>query len=69
MLANNRRPWTEEDIAKLKIMAGRRKPKEIADKLGRSVGATVRVAAKLRIPLRTRFQFGRPDTVPDRLLR
>lgn len=66
MLANNRRLWTEEDIAKLKAMAGRRPAKDIANELGRSLGATVNVAAKLRVPLGTRFQFGRPDGVKNR---
>ena len=68
MLINNRRPWNEEDIAKLKFMAGRRKPKDIANELGRSQGATVGEASRLKVSLRTRFLFGRPDTVPDRFL-
>jgi len=53
------RPWSEEDIAKLKSMAGRRPAKEIAVALGRSVEATVVVASKLKLSLRTRFHFGR----------
>ena len=38
------RPWSEEDIAKLKRMAGSRPTKDIAIELGRSVEATVVVA-------------------------
>jgi hypothetical protein len=53
------RPWSEEDIAKLKSMAGRRPAKDIAVALGRSVEATVVVASKLKLSLRTRFHFGR----------
>lgn len=57
------RPWSEEDLAKLKRMAGRRPAREIAVELGRSVEATVAVASKLKLSLRTRFHFGR---IPDR---
>ncbi len=34
-----RRPWNEDDIAKLKGMAGRFSAKEIAAELGRTRGA------------------------------
>ena len=54
-----RRPWSEEDIAKLKSLAGRRPAKDIAVALGRSVEATVVAASKLKLSLRTRFDFGR----------
>ena len=53
------RRWSEDDIAKLKRMAGRRPTNEIAVELGRSVEATVAVASKLKLSLRTRFNFGR----------
>jgi hypothetical protein len=59
MAANQRRPWTEEDIAKLKSMAGRLPAKDIAARLGRSLQATVTIAAKLSLPLRTRAGLGR----------
>jgi hypothetical protein len=59
MPANQRRPWTKEDIAKLKSMAGRLPAKDIAERLGRSLEATVTVAAKLSLPLRTRAGLGR----------
>ena len=62
------RTWSEEDIAKLKSMAGRRPNKDIAVVLGRSVAATVVIASKLKLSLRTRFHFGRTVSgkVPSR---
>jgi hypothetical protein len=62
------RPWSEEDIAKLKRMAGSRPTKDIAIELGRNVEATVVVASKLKLSLRTRFHFGRTARAPARLL-
>ena len=44
--------WTEDDIAKLKRMAGKVPAKDIAAELGRSRGATVVEASNLRISLR-----------------
>ena len=44
--------WTEDDIAKLKRMAGKVAAKDIAAELGRSRGATVMEASKLRLSLR-----------------
>ena len=55
-----RRPWSEDDIAKLKSMAGKLPAKDIAAELGRSAGATVVEASKLKISLRTRPHFGGP---------
>ena len=57
------RPWSEEDIAKLKSMAGRRRAKDIAVALGRSVEATVVAASRMKLSLRTRFEFGRAASV------
>jgi hypothetical protein len=57
------RTWSEEDIAKLKSMAGRRPAKDIAAALGRTVEATVVAASKLKLSLRTRFHFGRAASV------
>ena len=37
-MPDNRRPWTEAEIAKLKSMAGKLPTKEIAAELGRSQG-------------------------------
>ena len=44
--------WTEDDIAKLKRLAGKVPAKDIAAELGRSRGATVVEASKLRLSLR-----------------
>ena len=57
-MADHRRVWTEDDIAKLKSMAGRLTLKDIAAELGRSKGATEVVASK--IPLRTHPSFDAP---------
>jgi len=57
-MADHRRVWTEDDIAKLKSMAGRLTLKDIAAELGRSKGATAVVASK--IPLRTHPTFNAP---------
>lgn len=48
------RPWTADDNAKLKGLAGKVDRNEIAAQLGRSVGATVVQASKLKISLRVR---------------
>lgn len=58
-MPDNRRPWTEEDIAKLKSMAGKLALKDIAKQLGRTAGATAVEASKLKVS-RTRTYFGRP---------
>jgi hypothetical protein len=46
------RPWTENDIAKLKSLAGKLPVKEIAAELGRSSGTTIVQAHKLGLSLR-----------------
>ena len=46
------RPWTENDIAKLKSLAGKLPVKEIAAELGRSSGAMILEAHKLGLSLR-----------------
>ena len=60
------RPWSEEDIAKLKSLAGRRPAKDIAVALGRSFEATVVAASKLKLSLRTRFHFSRAISAAER---
>jgi hypothetical protein len=68
-----RRPWTDEDIAKLQSMARRYPTKHIAKELGRGVPATVMMAHSLRISLRLKPKKGsgisdmRPsfDEAPD----
>ena len=49
-----RRPWSEDDVAKLRSMAGRLPTNEIAAELGRSPQATMVEASKLKISLSTR---------------
>ena len=44
-----RRPWTEDDFAKLRTMAGKFTPEEIAQALGRGVPATQVMAHKLKV--------------------
>ena len=48
------RPWTEEDNTTLKSLAGKMPTARIAAELGRSPGATVVQASKLKVSLRTR---------------
>jgi hypothetical protein len=57
--------WTEADNAKLKNLAGKHPPAKIAAELGRTVGATVVQASKLKISLSTRGQTGRPRGPAD----
>jgi len=47
------RPWTEEDNTKLTALAGKMPTAQIAAKLGRSPGATVMQASKLKVSLST----------------
>jgi hypothetical protein len=46
------RRWTDNDIAKLKSLAGKLPVKDIAIELGRSSGATIVQAHKLGLSLR-----------------
>jgi hypothetical protein len=57
--------WSEEDIAKLKSMAGKMPAKEIAAQLQRSPGAVCVEASKLKIPLRTRSRVPQPRAIPS----
>ena len=58
-----RRIWTEDDIAKLKSMAGKAPVEQIANELGRTLGATIVEASKLGVSVRTRPHFGRTPRV------
>ena len=49
-----KRAWTEDDIARLKTMAGKEPGVRIAQKLGRTLGAVAVEASKLGLSLRTR---------------
>jgi hypothetical protein len=64
-MPDSRRPWSEDDVAKLKSMAGRLPTKEIAAELGRSPGATVVEASKLKISLSMRPYLARPARVQE----
>ena len=59
-MPTSRRPWSKDEIAKLKSMAGRFPAKEIAADLGRSPGAIMVEASKLKISLSRRSGTPRP---------
>jgi hypothetical protein len=44
--------WTDADIDKLRSLAGKLPSREVAAQLGRSVGATLVQASKLKLSLR-----------------
>jgi hypothetical protein len=48
------RPWTADEVAKLKSLAQRKSRKEIASQLGRSISATSVKAHKLKLSLKIR---------------
>ena len=54
-----RRAWTEDDIARLKSMAGQVPWGGIAAELGRSPGALAVKACELRLSLRTQPRGGK----------
>jgi hypothetical protein len=58
-------PWTEEDIAKLTYMAQRFPVAEIAENLGRTVGATQVKAHTLKISLRLNPYQAGSDSAPN----
>jgi len=61
-MSNTRRLWSEDDIATLKSLAGKRPLIEIAAKLHRSPTAVAVEAWKLGLSLRTRPRhFARSD--------
>ena len=66
-----RSKWTEDDIAKLKRLAGKVPAKDIAAALGRSRAATVVQASKLRLSLRCyksrQFSGAEQGTTPTNL--
>ena len=64
-MPDNRRVWTEDDIAKLKDIAGRIPREEIAAQLGRTVGATAVEASKLGLSLRRRASQMTHSSVTD----
>jgi hypothetical protein len=60
-----RRPWSEDDVAKLRSMAGRLTTKEIAAELGRTPQATMVEASKLKISLSTRPNKARAASIQN----
>lgn len=48
----NKRAWTEDDIAKLKSLAGKMPATQIAAELGRTYAALIVEASKLGVSLR-----------------
>ena len=56
-----RRPWNADDVAKLRQLAGKLTPKQISDEIGRTEGAVVVEASKLKLSLRTGRRTGRPQ--------
>jgi hypothetical protein len=59
-----RRPWTDEDINKLKSMAQRYPTQRIAAELGRGVSATTVKAHQLRISLKVKSKAKEPHVDP-----
>ena len=58
------RPWTEEDIAKLRSMAQRYPTQTIAARLGRGVSATMVKAHQLRLSLKVKSKAPSPTFDP-----
>jgi hypothetical protein len=59
-MPRSKRVWTDDDIAKLKNLAGKIPVRQIAALLDRSLGATVVEASKLKLSLRV---VGRPASL------
>ena len=64
-MPESRRAWTEDDVARLKAMAGKVPRQEIAAELGRTVGATAVEASKLGLSLRTPLRERRTKADAD----
>jgi hypothetical protein len=59
--------WTDDDIAKLKNLAGKVPARDIAAELGRTLGSLAVQASKLKIPLRrNRYSRGTAPEKPSR---
>ena len=54
-MPHSKRAWTDDDIAKLRSLAGELPVKDLAAHLGRSPAAVIMMASKLRLSLRVRF--------------
>ena len=53
-----RKPWTEEEMARLRNLAGSYTTAQIAQELGRGVPATIAKARELQISLRKKRKLG-----------
>jgi hypothetical protein len=62
-MPKSKRRWNEDDIAKLKAMAGKEPGERIAAELGRTFGATAVQASKRGLSLR--IKRGRRNTDLD----
>jgi hypothetical protein len=62
-------PWTEDDNAKLKSLAGTKSSAEVAAELGRTEGAVIMQASKLKISMAykksRRATFTHPQSAPS----
>jgi hypothetical protein len=68
-MPHSKRAWTEDDIAKLKSMAGKVPWEGIAAELGRSRGALAVKACELGVSLRTKPRGGKGKRrVPETFL-
>jgi hypothetical protein len=59
-MPDSRRGWTDDDIARLKSLAGTTPAQDVAAQLGRSLGATAVEASKLKLSLRINRREQRP---------
>ena len=64
-MPQSRRAWKEDDIAKLKAMAGKVPGERIAAELGRTLGALAVKACELRLTLRTKHRGKRIEADAD----
>ena len=64
-MPESRRAWKEDDIAKLKAMAGKVPGERIAAELGRTLGALAVKACELRLTLRTKHRGQRTEADAD----
>ena len=57
MSVRYRMSWTEEELARLRALAGEQSTRQIAEELDRGIGATVAKAHELGISLRKKREF------------
>jgi hypothetical protein len=60
-----RKSWTDEELARLRELAGRHSTAQIAQELGRGVSATIHKAHELGISLRKTREFKFMGTAPN----